>query len=108
MPDLPCKIQQKNTPRFRHPLSGLIDNMEVQEPVTAPEPEIALDYVKKGDEKFKKQDFSGALADYTNALEINPAFVKAYRKRGLIRYLQGDLQDAEAEWESAWEWECKK
>ncbi|MBN2145149.1 MAG: tetratricopeptide repeat protein [Candidatus Aureabacteria bacterium] len=69
---------------------------------------IALDYMRQGNEKLKMKDYEGALSDYDRTLEINPAFVKAYVKRGLIKYMNGDLPGAETEWDSAWEWECKR
>jgi tetratricopeptide (TPR) repeat protein len=51
----------------------------------------ADDYFNSGVQKFKKQDYQGALHDYNRAIKLNPNFVEAYNYRGNLK--QNKLQD---------------
>ena len=46
-------------------------------------------WFKSGKEKANNKDYYGAIEDYTKAIELNPAFAKAYNARG-IAYLKYD------------------
>lgn len=43
--------------------------------------ETAEDYLALGDYDFDRQNFDGAVADYTRAIELNPTFAEAYNNR---------------------------
>ena len=47
-------------------------------------------YVERGNTKYLAVNFSGAIADFSKAIEINPRYAKAYYNRGTIkgRYLE--------------------
>ncbi|NER96924.1 MAG: J domain-containing protein [Symploca sp. SIO1B1] len=50
------------------------------------------DFYVRGAAKALKIDYRGAVADYTQAIELNPHFVEAYLKRGEILYKLGDAR----------------
>jgi len=54
----------------------------------------ALDFINSGMEKANKGDFSGAIANFTEAVRINPNYSDAYYNRGLARAANQDLQGA--------------
>ena len=45
----------------------------------------AVDYLKLGDQKFRKEDYRGALANYNQAIRLDSTFAKAYNNRGLLK-----------------------
>jgi len=49
----------------------------------------------------KEGDLAGAIADYTNAIEINPQDADAYNNRGNVRKRQGDLVGAVKDFDAA-------
>jgi tetratricopeptide (TPR) repeat protein len=55
---------------------------------------IPAAFFENGNEKYRQGDYSGAIADYKKAIDINPRYADAYSNRGLARYKLGDLQGA--------------
>jgi len=51
--------------------------------------QIAKSYLKSGNEKEKLKDYTGAIADYSKALEIDPGYAEAYCRRGLSEIESG-------------------
>ena len=47
-------------------------------------PELAMIYNKRGLEKYRAGDLSGALEDYNRALKLNPSQVEAHYNMGLV------------------------
>ena len=47
--------------------------------------QTAIEYYKRGNAKEKLQDYTGAIADYTKAIELNPKDPSAYYNRGLAK-----------------------
>ena len=53
----------------------------------------ASDWFTRGIIKANRQDYQGAISDFTKAIEINPRYAQAYYRRGLIygEYAQGKI-----------------
>ena len=55
------------------------------------------DLVVQGNDKRIHGDFNGALADYTQAIALNPKNVSAYLGRATVRSLEGNYKEAIAD-----------
>ncbi len=77
-------------------------NVGVRPPNTpvATSPKADDFYIQAGD-KSTKGDFKGAIADYTEAIRLNPNYANAYNDRGNARYYLGDKQGAIADYTQA-------
>ena len=51
----------------------------------------AEEYLYSGNEKYDSEDFSGAIADYTKSIELDPDYTYAYLRRGLAKYYLKDF-----------------
>ncbi len=58
---------------------------------TAPK---ADDFYIQGVDKYKKEDFQGAIAAYNEAICLNPNYTAAYNERGIVRDDLGDNNGA--------------
>ncbi|QLE59374.1 tetratricopeptide repeat protein [Nostoc sp. TCL26-01] len=58
---------------------------------TAPK---ADDFFIQGKDKSDKNNFQGAIADYTQAIRLNPNYANAYAHRGIAYFLSGDKKRA--------------
>ncbi len=61
---------------------------------TATDPERLLsaeEYFRRGYARYDQRDFSGAIADYTEAIRLNPEYAAAYNNRGLVYQEQSHL-----------------
>ena len=68
----------------------------------APTPQMsAAEYINRGDSLFAKQDYKAAIADYTQALAINPGNDYAYYNRGNAHRKLEDYQGAIADYTQA-------
>jgi len=65
---------------------------------TAPK---ADDFLIQGRGKYDKGDFTGAIADYSEAIHLNPNYANAYNNRGLARVQLGDKQQAISDYNQA-------
>jgi tetratricopeptide (TPR) repeat protein len=54
----------------------------------------AVAYRRRGSLRMGLDDFKGAIADFNQALRINPNFAEAYRSRGVARSELDDVQGA--------------
>jgi tetratricopeptide (TPR) repeat protein len=62
---------------------------------------FAAVYYNRGNERYKKGDLDGAIADYDAALTFDPRWALAYNMRGSARYNKGDLDGSIADYELA-------
>ncbi len=58
-------------------------------------------YVYRAYAKGELGDKQGAIADYNQALAINPRYRSSYRNRGIAKEVLGDLAGACADWRQA-------
>ncbi|BAY27619.1 tetratricopeptide TPR_2 repeat protein [Calothrix sp. NIES-2100] len=65
---------------------------------TAPK---ADDFYLKANDKYDRKDYRGAIADYTEAIRLDPNYTYAYNNRGNARDDIGDKQGAIADYNAA-------
>ncbi len=58
-------------------------------------------YVKLGDECFEKGEYTNAIANYNQALQVKSSDIDLYYKRGLAHYQVGDYEAAIADYSQA-------
>jgi tetratricopeptide (TPR) repeat protein len=63
--------------------------------------DLNLLYVKIGDKCFEKGEYTNAITNYNQALEVNHSDVSLYYKRGLAHYQTGDYEAAIADYSQA-------
>ena len=63
--------------------------------------QTAAEYHLDGMKKVLNEDFYGAIADYTKAIELDPNYDYAYASRGNAKEELGDLNGACADWKEA-------
>ena len=68
------------------------------DPVPVPQVMKAEDYLARGLDKYKKSDYQGAIADYNEAIRINPNYAAAYNNRRNAKYALGDKQGVIADY----------
>ncbi|WP_445241756.1 tetratricopeptide repeat protein [Microcoleus vaginatus] len=61
----------------------------------------AEDLFIRGEDKYQKGDYQGAIAAYTQAIALNPKYAQAYHNRGNARSKLGDNQGAVADYNQA-------
>ena len=49
-------------------------------------------HLRRGDAAFEAGDYSGAVAEYTQAIALNPNFAEAYNNRGLAYFRLADRE----------------
>ena len=68
--------------------------------------QTAEDWFDKGNVKLRLQDYKGAIADFTKAIELDPSYVKeAYYNRGLSKARLQDNRGAIADFTKAIEFD---
>ncbi|MEH1781815.1 MAG: tetratricopeptide repeat protein [Nostoc sp.] len=63
--------------------------------------DLNLVYVKLGDEYFEKGEYTNAITNYNQALQVNHGDISIYYKRGLAHYQIGDYESAIADYSQA-------
>ena len=54
----------------------------------------AEEFFNRGSSKYSLEDYYGAIADYTKAIELDPDDVTAYKNRSVAKEILGDLNGA--------------
>ena len=57
----------------------------------------AIDYYNRGLSKGNSEDYQGAIADYNQAIKLQPDDATAYNNRGLAKSESGDIKGAIAD-----------
>ena len=57
-----------------------------------------VNFVESGNKKSSLEDYYGAIADYTKAIELDPDYANAYYNRGYTKYLLKDYYGAIADY----------
>jgi outer membrane protein assembly factor BamB len=60
----------------------------------------APNYSKRGDERFFKGDFKGALADFDKMVELEPASLPQHWRRGIAAFYAGEFEKAAKQFEA--------
>lgn len=76
-------------------------------PLTIFAQQTAADAYNQGSAKFAKGDRDGALADFSQAIEVDPTYVPAYTMRGMVESMKGDDAAALADFDKAVELDPK-
>ena len=76
-----------------------VNAIEIAQSTTTPS--TAEDFYNRGVEKGEKKDFQGAIADYNEAIRLNPNYAEAYIYRGAVYFLLGEPQKAIADFNQA-------
>jgi tetratricopeptide (TPR) repeat protein len=63
--------------------------------------ETADDYFNGGATKVKKGDWDGAIADFSEAIQLKPGYFQAYNDRGIAKERKGDHDGAIADFSEA-------
>ena len=50
---------------------------------------------------IEKEDYKGAIANFTKAIELKPDYASVYSNRGISKKNLGDLNGAYADWRKA-------
>ncbi len=61
----------------------------------------AVAYNDRGNERAAAGDHQGAIADFTEAIKLQPNYFEAYNNRGNVRFVIGDKQSALADFDRA-------
>lgn len=56
--------------------------------------QTAEEYFNSGSAKYLRGDYTGAIMDFSKAIQINPNLAQAYYNRGLAKMKLNDLQGA--------------
>jgi tetratricopeptide (TPR) repeat protein len=61
---------------------------------------LAIAYTNRGSAHYNKRDLDRAIADYDEAIRLNPKFAKSYYNRGVAREKKRSLQEALSDFEA--------
>jgi len=59
--------------------------------------DLAAEYYNRGIKYSSKGDYDRAIADYTEAIKLDPTFARAYYNRGFAKRAKGDSANASAD-----------
>jgi tetratricopeptide (TPR) repeat protein len=72
----------------------------ISQPALAEEQLSSEDYFNRARKRDEK-DYDGKIADYTDAIRLNPQYARAYNSRGVAREANGDYEGAKADYNGA-------
>lgn len=68
------------------------DNLSLWNDAVRSHPHLAMFYIKRGNAYLDKMDFSMAIADYKQAMALNPSDFEAYYNRGITYSQKGEFK----------------
>ncbi|WP_175459393.1 serine protease, partial [Cylindrospermopsis raciborskii] len=100
------KLQPDNSNLYNTKWQVLSSLKRYQEAIDAIDQAIKLSprvafYNNRGVARFQSGDKQGAIADYNQAITLDPKFALAYNNRGLARFQSGDKEGAIADYNQA-------
>ncbi|MBW4566183.1 MAG: tetratricopeptide repeat protein [Mojavia pulchra JT2-VF2] len=93
-----------NLSQYDHKISQILsvpDNQLVKQNLLINEDKQEIDYLKLGHESFAKGEYTDAIANYSQALNLYPHDAEIYYKRGISHYQLGDYEAASADYSQA-------
>jgi len=97
----PTKSRAKSSsrlPKVEEPASETKGRRKKEEAGTKSRPGTDAAFVKRGTARQQQGDHDGAIADFTQAIELNPDCVQAYASRGLSKEAKGDAAGAKSDY----------
>lgn len=77
------------------------DKPDKSKPVAKPDPKASTESVQSGDDHYRRGELDDALADYTEAIRLDPKNAEAYNNRALVYNKKGELDKAIADFNDA-------
>lgn len=103
----PGYLVKPNQTLLYHPESGSsnsstssVDMSKYDEAVQLHPHDIKV-YIQRGNARYQRKDYQGAISDYTQIISLEPKNPRGYANRGLARQNLGDQQGAIADWQVA-------
>ena len=63
--------------------------------------QTAESFLKLGQNRAIKGDYTGAIADYDKAIELNPKYAEVYFNRGIAKFILKEKDGACLDWSKA-------
>lgn len=76
-------------------------NWQEDDKAASLDPKEKTDYFYRGNAKFTKQDYDGAISDYDEAIRLDPKMVGAYYNRGITKFNKQDYDAAIKDFDEA-------
>ncbi len=80
---------------------GINNYLPLANPPAVATLQSAVKFFQRGLDKARRGDYQGALADYNQALQLDPNLATVYNNRGLARASSGDISGALADYNQA-------
>ena len=96
----PTKSRSKSSshlPKVEEPVDTK-SRKKKEETGTKTRPGTDAAFLKRGTARQQHGDHDGAIADFTQAIEMNPECVQAYASRGLSKEAKGDAAGAKSDY----------
>jgi tetratricopeptide (TPR) repeat protein len=95
---LPAQGQIIPTPRHEETVVQRKIEEAARQPVPTADELSAEEYGSRGADRYEQGDTDGAIADYNEAIRLNPQFAMAYNNRGYAYQAEGDYTQAIADY----------
>ncbi|MEH2292975.1 tetratricopeptide repeat protein [Nostoc sp.] len=96
LPKQEMPLKQTNNQVFKSSFKPEVENY-----LQYRDKDLNILYVRLGDECFEKGEYTNAITNYNQALQVNQGDVDLYYKRGLAHYQIGDYEAAIADYSEA-------